>query len=254
MIDLHSHILFGIDDGSKDEATSLDMLSAASDAGFTHVVATPHYIHGTEFTSPVERNWSILQTLKEKSKLPHLYLGSELFYDHEAAEHIHLKRAAKINESRYIMVEVPRENMHFSSLLNYVFELEVQGYSVILAHAERYDFVHKDPNYLATLIKRDVLIQLNLNSLIGKYGKTVEKTAKILLEHGMVHLAATDAHRAEDYRHSQKARSVLKDLVGKEGLDTLLKDHPSLILRDQVLYPDPPIKVKQRSLLSWIRK
>lgn len=254
MIDLHSHILYGIDDGPKEISASLDMLSAAIDVGFAHVVATPHYIHGTEFASQTAQNLRILQTLKEQVKVPQLYLGSELYYDHQGAEHLSQNRAVGINNSRYVLVEVPRENMHFSSLLNYVFQLEIQGYSVILAHAERYDFIHKDPNYLVSLIKRDVLIQLNLCSLIGRYGKTVEKTAKTLLEHNMVHLVATDAHKAQDYRECHKALSVLEDLVGEEGINTLLLENPSHILSDQVFYPDPPVKVKRRSLFSWIKK
>lgn len=254
MIDLHSHILYGVDDGPKDLAASLDMLSAALDVGFTHVAATPHYIHGTEFASRAEENRDILQTIKEQVKLPHLYLGSELFYDHEGTDHLAHKRAIGINGSRYVMVEVPRENMHFSSLLNYVFQLEIQGYSMILAHAERYDFIHKDPNYLASLIKRDVYIQLNLCSLVGRYGKTVEKTAKTMLEHNMVHLVATDAHNSEDYRRCNKARTILEDLVGEETMNTLIVENPGHILRDQIFYPDPPTKVKQRSLFSWMKK
>lgn len=254
MIDLHSHILYGIDDGPKERQQSMDMISAALDAGFTHVVATPHYIHGTDFVSQVAHNQRILDELQIRKSIPKLYLGSEIFYDHQATKHLEEDRVTGINKSRYVLVEVPRENMNFSSLLNYVFELEIAGYQVILAHAERYDFIQQDPNHLASLIKRDVLIQMNLCSLVGRYGKTVEKTAKTILDYHMVHILATDAHRTKDYQECGQAMDKVKSMVGDQKFEELIMENPSHVLSNRIFYPEAPTKVKKNPLLRWIKK
>lgn len=258
MIDLHSHIIYGVDDGAKNLKEALSMAKAASDTGFTDVVCTPHFIADSEFASTKEQNLIILKDIKsklaERSSQLKLHLGSEIYYDINTVEALSAGQASTMNESKYALVEVPRQKMNFASLLNYIFQMEIAGYRVILAHAERYDFIMEDPNHLASLIKRDVVIQMNLMSLSGKYGEAVQKTAKTMLDHNMVHIASTDAHNPKHYMDAAKAMDQLERHVGSDMFDELLIHNPAHVLKDEVFYPDNPIKVKKKGLFNFLKR
>ncbi|SHF26920.1 tyrosine-protein phosphatase [Alkalibacter saccharofermentans] len=258
MIDLHSHIIYGVDDGASSFKEALAMVKAASEAGYTDVVCTPHFIADSEFESSAGSNQSVLDEinshLQSEGKPLNLHLGSEIYFDPSSVESLNTKQAATLNKSKYVLVEVPRQKMNFSSLLNYVFQLEIAGYSVVLAHPERYDFVIEDPNHLASLIKRDVIIQMNLLSLTGKYGDQVKKTAKLMLDHNMVHAVATDAHKPQHYHEAIDGLNLLEKQVGSDMFDQLTNYNPGFIINNEIFYPDSPVKIKKKGIFAWLKK
>ncbi|NTW70805.1 MAG: capsular biosynthesis protein [Eubacteriaceae bacterium] len=256
MIDLHSHIIFGVDDGAQDISGAMEMIRAALKTGYSHIVCTPHYISDSKFSAGLAENEEKLESLERKIKEEglriRLHPGSEIYYDSDTPGLVRDRKACTLNGSKYILTEVPRQKMNYESLLNYIFQMEIAGYSVILAHPERYDFIMEDPNRAASLIKRDVLMQMNLLSLTGKYGDKIKKTAKTMLEHNMVHIAATDAHKKEHYEQAKTAIQVLKDLVDEKYVNNLIVENPKAILNNEMLYPEKPLKVR-KGLLGFFK-
>ncbi|SHF21828.1 tyrosine-protein phosphatase [Alkalibacter saccharofermentans] len=257
MIDIHSHMIYGADKGPKTLRDSLEMAKAAHHAGFTSVVCTPGYLEGSKNLNSLEENKiafrDIRKALDNSNGAPELYLGSEIYYDLNTVEALEEKKALSLGGSKYVLVKIPSKRMHFPNLLNYVFELEIAGYSIILSNPERCDFILENPNHLASLIKRDVLIQMNLFSISGVYGNGVEKTVKTMLDHNMVHIAATDARSVRDYDDASKALKQLERHVGKDLLEELVFTNPKAIISNEILYPQDPLKVKKKGLLSLIK-
>lgn len=258
MFDVHSHILFGVDDGSKNVDQSVEMIKMGSSVGFTDIIGTPHYIGNTEFSSNMADNARLLADLRGKitdcNLSTKLYLGNECFLESNLVENLKDQRVATLHNTSYILLEVPRSKTMFSSLLNFIFELQLNGYFVILAHPERYDFVVDDIHILEELIKRDVLIQMNLPSLVGVYGRTVQNTANKMLEHNMVHLIGSDAHNKKGYERAGKALNILENSVSKSTFYEITTRNPRAVVEGRILYPEAPVKIqKKKNFWQFLR-
>ncbi|HCX65157.1 MAG TPA: hypothetical protein DHN33_08110, partial [Eubacteriaceae bacterium] len=175
------------------------------------------------------------------------------YFDEDPKGLFQAKKIESINHGTYLLTEVPRQKMNYESLLNYIFQLEVMGYRVILAHPERYDFIVEDPNKAKALIQRDVLLQINASSLVGKYGKKIQETAKIMLEHGMVHMIASDAHRPQQYDQLEEGFEVALRHTEDDTFNDLVLYTPQKILRDEMFYPEPPIQYK-KNFFGFLRR
>lgn len=258
MIDFHSHILFGVDDGSGSIEESVEMIALAEKLGFTHIVATPHYICNSEFNSSYNDNKDLLDRLKYRILMNgidvKLSLGNELFFDTGLIHELEKDIAATMNESRYVLLEIPRSKILFDTLLSFIFELQVKGFLVVLAHPERYDFVVEDPSKIVKLIERDVYIQLNLLSLVGTYGKPIKETAKILLDHSMVHFIGSDAHKTAYYEKAGESLHILKESIGKEYFKEITETNPQWVLDNELFYPEKPVSFKKKKKFGFFKK
>lgn len=219
MIDLHNHILFGVDDGAQTIADSLAMIKAGAARGFHTFVLTPHYMIYRGYTSPYEKNKIIFEQIKTACRNEglsvELILGNELQYEFALTERYGEDVFTTMGETDYYLIETTRQNGTALGLLNFVLFLEKQGKKAVLAHPERYDFVQDDPNVLLDFIRRGVLIQSNYLSLIDYYDQKTTETVKIMLEHHMVHLLGSDAHQTEAYDLYPRAEAVGVELVGE---------------------------------------
>lgn len=193
MIDLHTHILPGVDDGADSLQMSTQMAEAASEDGVTHIVATPHY--------DAIPNWAQIKekvtTLQEKvaSACPDIRIlpGAELYLDP------YLESLSKEDIPTYgdlgnhCLLEFPlRDIPGYAEQI--VFSLQVKGITPILAHPERYAPLVCDPNKLTKWLELGCLVQVNTGSILGMFGKEVQKTAEIFLTHQMAQFVASDAH------------------------------------------------------------
>ena len=187
MIDIHSHILPGVDDGAKDLDMSLSMAKLYVKNGFSKVIATPHFIDG-EVNPSVEENKRIVDGLNKEILAMGLklkvYLGNELYASMNILEDISSNRASSLNGTRYILLELPMYDipLYFEDML---YELQLKGYIPVIAHPERNRKVIGNPNLLYRYIKMGALSQLNLPSLGGLYGSEIKKTSQLLLRHKM---------------------------------------------------------------------
>lgn len=195
--DIHCHILPGVDDGPATMAESLSLAKALLSKGITEVIATPHFVHdySDTYRNHIQQQREALQNELYKANLPlKIYLGAEILLLPEAVRQAKEKRLPTINSTNYILIELPHTAILPPKLKETIFTLQTSGYRPILAHPERSDPLMSNPEFLSTLIESGVLIQANLGSFCGKYGKSAKKSAQHLISENMVHFFATDSH------------------------------------------------------------
>ena len=188
MIDIHNHILYGVDDGSKDLDMSLAMLKEEMEQGVTTIYLTPHQNQQT-LTGPLlkERYQSFLEELKEKGIDMDLRLGAEIYYYPGLKQDLLSGKALTMDESKYVLVEFStRTETNVSEI---VYELVVAGFTPIIAHIERYPYLKKEDYF--DIKEAGGLIQINSSSFSHF---TSRGLIKYLLKNDLVDYVATDAH------------------------------------------------------------
>lgn len=190
MIDLHCHIIYDTDDGARTIENSINILREAEAAGFKKVCCTPHYIE-PQYIKTKEENEAKLKIIKEKLLEENidieLFLGNEVYVTDNMKDLIREGKISTIADTEYVLVELPI----VQKLLNadeMIENLIFAGYTVIMAHPERYIYAQKDLKYFDQFLERGVLLQGNYESLLGKYGKLAEKTLKKLLKEEKISL------------------------------------------------------------------
>lgn len=248
MIDIHSHILPNVDDGASDMEESLAMARIYLENGIDKVIATPHYIEGFEDCSK-DMNMVVLEKFKGalyKEGLDlDVYIGNEIYITTDIFDLLESSEVATLNNSRYILIELPMFDMPMS-LESIVYELLLKGYVPIIAHPERNRNIIEDPNILYRLINRGALAQLNLPSLEGKYGERIKATSEVLLRHNMIHFVGTDAHSKDRRTPNVKySLHLLKDLVDSKTYDEITNLNPIKIIEDRPFEPNAPMEYKK---------
>lgn len=249
MIDIHSHILPHVDDGSEDMEMSIEMARMYLESGIKTVIATPHYIEGSIVTS-VDNNRATLEELKkELDKVGldlEIFLGNEVFISMNLIKDIEEGRLSTLNGTRYILIELPMFDIPLY-VENIIYELLLKGYIPIIAHPERNTKIIEDPNILYEYIVKGALAQLNLPSLEGKNGSKSKKTAEILLQNHMIHFVGTDAHTNRG--RSPKSKSsleILSKTISQEDYERLTFINAELLLEDKVIETKSPVKYKKK--------
>lgn len=256
MIDIHSHILPEIDDGSKDMEMSIEMAKMYLENGINKVISTPHYIDGIE-NNCIEENQKILMELRNELQKQNLnieiYLGNEVLVSLDVLKDLEDKKISTLNGTRYILIELPMFDIPLY-VENLIYELLLKGYIPIIAHPERNTKIIENPNIMYKYIKNGALAQMNLPSLEGRYGCKIKETAEILLKHKMIHFVATDAHtcrrRSPDVANAIK---ILKSIVTQEEFVNLTYKNAANLISDDVIEIDSPIEYKKhKSFFSLI--
>lgn len=198
MIDMHNHILYGIDDGCKTIEESIETIKNMKKIGFNTIVLTPHYIEDSSFKANNNLKLQKLEILKEellKNNIDvNLFLGNEIFINESINELIINKEIRSINNTRYILIELPFNNQ-ILNLDDYLYELKLKGYKIIIAHPERYTYFKDNYEEARKLYDSGVLFQVNYGSIIGQYGSSSLKLVKKLLKDDMVDFISTDIHK-----------------------------------------------------------
>lgn len=199
-VDIHSHVLPGIDDGAKTPEDSAFLLSKMKEFGFGQVITTPHIIQGiweNTFES-IENTFQNNQQIWNNSGLP-ISAAAEYMMDSEFDKLFKSEKLRTIKDN-YVLVEMSYINPPIQ-LYEILFDLRVAGYQPVLAHPERYVFYHKDIKEYKKLINAGCLLQLNVLSLTGYYGKEVAKVADSLLQKGMYSFSGSDIHHTNHIKN-----------------------------------------------------
>lgn len=194
-IDIHSHVLPGIDDGAQNIEDSMYLLSAMQNIGFAHVIATPHTFSGIwdNTKASIENVYKETQTLllDKEMKLPIRAASEYLIDDHFVS--LYQNKEILTLKDNYVLVEMSYLNPPIQ-LFDIIFDLQVAGYIPVLAHPERYNFYHSHFDNYKKLKNAGCLFQLNLLSTVGYYGKNVTVTAQKLLQEGLIDFVGSDIH------------------------------------------------------------
>lgn len=246
MYDMHSHIIYGVDDGAASIEESVEMVRQAAAEEVGAIIATPHYIEGLhihEYEDNLARLNRIKSEIDKAGINIGLYLGNEVRITPELVGLVKAKKVVPLNNSRYILVELPFDNIpEYTEKVLY--ELGIEGYKIILAHPERNLSVINNPNILFRLIKLGAYVQMNIPSIEGKYGKRVKKTACLMLRHGMVHFIGTDSH---SFRKGHAKLRALPELLSgycSGMLCDLFYDNPHKIIRNELIRINEPEEIK----------
>ena len=246
MIDVHSHIVFEVDDGAKSKEQSLQILKEAYDAGFEKIIATPHYMEEYYEIDKHEIKKKIDEIQEELSKMScniQILQGNEIYITENINDLLE-EKACTLAESQYVLFELPL-NAETMNLNKVVYQILENGKIPVLAHPERYPFVQKDPNVLLELIENRVLLQSNFGSIIGQYGKGAKQIIKKMLENNMVHLLGSDVHRPETiYKNISEAIYEIEKIVGKDKLTEITFINPQHIINQEEIEIEEPTKIK----------
>ena len=242
MIDFHSHILPNTDDGSTSIEETINIIKEAKQAGFTQIISTSHYIQGYYEYDENER-MQLLEKIKKWGQTPadntnelngpELYLGSEIYITAEMPELLKEKKASTINNSKYVLFELP---LNTESLIakEVVYRLIENGYVPIIAHPERSSYVKESPEYVKELAEMGTLFQANYGSIIGMYGTKAQKTVKKLLKEDLIQFLGSDVHRTNQiYPKIPKVMKKLKKILSEEKLEVLTTTNAQKVLNNQ---------------------
>lgn len=237
MIDIHNHILFNIDDGAPDINTSIEMCRDAYENGYKVLVVTPHftnYNHIDEFISERDDKVNTLKEALANENIPlTIVSGAELYLSDAIFDAGNLDDLA-INNSRYVLCEFPLGPFNVKRSLLWLDELIERGYTPILAHPERYYEILRNLSIINALLDRDVVFQVNLDSLIGKNGYAPQDLSVDLLCRGFAKLVGTDAHDLK-YRHT-RVKEKFRELpyeIDHELFMECVTTNPQKILQDK---------------------
>ena len=248
MVDMHSHILPEIDDGSRSEEETFNMIKEAYEAGFTTIVATSHYYLGHYEPNEELRNTIIDRITEKLTKMNiniKISIGSEIYITRDMVSLLSEHKASSINGTRYVLFELPFTT-EVQNLKDVIYSLISNNYIPIIAHPERYKYVQKNPNILLELLDLGVLFQSNYGSIIGQYGKDAKKTVKLLLKNNFIHFLGSDAHRQENiYTAIPEAINAIKEVVSDKQLEELTLINPNLVLENKKIDTRRPTRIKK---------
>ena len=235
-VDIHCHILPGVDDGSQTPEETKAMLQKAWDEGIQIMVVTPHY-HKQRGKNDIELIKKQLLLTRKLAKEVHpkmqICLGMEIYYGEDVPELLKEGRVVSIRKSRYILVEFSPGD-EFQYILNAVRKLQMSGHTVIIAHIERYNCLRKDISNVEYLREMGAYLQVNTGSITGSYGRSVKKFLREVLKAHLVQLVGTDAHGSE--RRTPKMQEAYKEVVkrcGEEYADQIFGQNAKKVLRNE---------------------
>lgn len=237
-VDMHTHIIPNVDDGSKDMEMTREMLRIAYDEGIRTIYATPHFGSGKE---KYDRDYLMEQyeKVREEAKKTgeegiEVYLGNELYYRSDTIEQLKAGNALTINKSKYILVEFP-VNIRYNDLYAALQKMVIAGYRPILAHLERYFCLYKKYDDLYAIKKLGVALQINTDSVLSRFDSNAMFCRKLIRER-YVDFIASDAHSVS-WRPPcmESAVNVLKKKTDDAVLDKVLITNHNRLLEGKYL-------------------
>lgn len=249
MIDMHAHVLPGVDDGPKTIMESIDIIRKAEEQGITGIIATPHAYHPQYHVSKeqVLEEMNVLQTaLQERDIAVTLYAGQEIRIHEEIAENIQKETALSLANSKYVLLELPSGQIpaYTIPIIQHILNLDM---TPIIAHPERNRAIAEKPSRLERLIAHGAVAQITAGSLAGHFGKSIQKTSLQLVEANLIHTYGSDVHHLTtrpalfneglDYLDKQK---------NHELVDILLENNARILTNDELIILEPqPVKGKK---------
>lgn len=241
MVDIHCHILPGVDDGSGNFNDSIEMAQMAAASGIEGIVATPHCnmpdLYENQWNTSLQALFNSLQKEIAARRIPvTLFPGQEIFLTSGFLKLIKEGKLIPINYSRYFLVELdPYENA--SIALRKLQQLLAEGCVPIVAHPERYRFVQKQADMVYCMKEMGCLLQINKGSLKGRFGREARKCAFEILRNRDAEFVASDGHSQYSRTpYLEDAYAIICENFSSDYADFLLKENPQKILKDEKIY------------------
>ncbi len=238
MIDIHCHIMYGVDDGAFGLSESVEMAKVAHESGTTDLIATPHAnapdLEPNVWDESLENRLAEINNAVKASNIPvAIYPGQELFCSGDVVQRVKEGEFITLNKSRYILVEFDFYSS-IEPILEYCEELVSFGLVPVIAHPERFAAVKEDEQAAYRLKKRGCLLQVNAGSLFGAFGRTSEGIAHDLMDAAAADFVASDAH--SPYMRSPfmaDAHEMISEMYSPDYAELLLQYNPARVLADK---------------------
>ncbi|EOT41455.1 tyrosine-protein phosphatase [Enterococcus dispar] len=241
MIDLHCHILPGIDDGAENLEASIAMAEKAISQGITHILCTPHHNNG-KYTNPksevVSRVLALQKELDQRNLSLTVLEGQEVRISGDLIEELAKGQILFTDlDDTYILIEFPTMDIP-AYTENIFFQLRSMGKIPVIVHPERNAKFREDPNRLIEYLEMGCLAQLTAPSYVGIFGRSIQKTAKEMVEHNLVQMVASDAHgvNKRNFYMKEAYEAIAKDF-GEEKVVAMQQVAKDLLNGDQVEIP-----------------
>lgn len=236
MIDIHTHIIPNIDDGSRSVEETFKLINEAEEAGFTDIILTPHYITNYYETPGAEvKFWteSLQKIVDEKNLGVKLHSGMEIYISEELSELVKNGTVITLASSKYILIELPM-NTTMRNVDEILFIMRNMGYNVVIAHPERYKCIQENIEYAIQLVEEGCMLQSNYGSIVDLYGKEAKKTLKKLLKMNLVSFLGTDTHKEGTiYQIMPQILKKLRKVISEEKLYEITTENPRKIIENQ---------------------
>lgn len=253
MIDIHNHILIGVDDGPKNKEETIELLKQAKSEGVNEIIATPHHLSPT-FNNDCPKVLSKINELTAMEEIQELnikiYPGQEIRITDQILPGLKNGSILSLNHSKYLLIELPSNGVpHYTERLFY--ELLSQGYVPIIAHPERNKGIVQDLDKLYQLVKAGALSQLTSSSLAGDNGKKIQKLSIQMIDNHLTHFIASDAHhthlrpfRVKSIFENKKVNNV------KNELENFIKNAESVVNNLDVAKKQPTQNYKNKKVFG----
>lgn len=249
MIDIHSHLLFGVDDGPETIEGTMRMLEEAASEGITHLVVTPH-AYSPQYHVPVKEVESQVRMIGDVIKAANINLtlstGQEVRIHEHLIANLLNKDILTIANSRYLLLELPTQNVP-AYTVRIIQSLLEEGIVPIIAHPERNKGIAEKPERLERLVRHGALAQVTAGSLAGHFGKNIQKLSIQLIEANLVHAYGSDAHNTDNRPFLFNAGlEVLGKKIDMETVDMLLLNNQRIIENKLLAIYEPEIPVTRK--------
>lgn len=240
LVDVHSHILFGIDDGPETLEESLELAKIYAKSGFRTVVATPHCIPGTGWMPEPEQVRKKIERLSAGLRNSGILLsigsGMEIAMDPLVPQLLAEGRVLTISDGPYVLLECPfqRLTLGWEDILH---DISRMGHKVLLAHPERCAQLAAEPELVRDIASTGAFVQVNWESLLGLNGRHARKVALAFATEGRIHCVATDSHDTEIRSPEMVTRDLdaMVSLLGEANLNRLMIENPHRVLKGETL-------------------
>lgn len=255
MIDMHSHILPGLDDGAADWDEALAMARVAVEDGIEQMVCTPHWVLG-KYENDQQ---TVLQRLAEfeerlaAQKIPlKVHPGMELRIDTSIPDRLKDGRLRTLNNgSGYVLLELPDEAIP-DNIHDFFWNLQISGYRPVLSHVERNPYFLENPSRLSRWVENGILMQITAASLLEGFAEEIREFAFFLVEHRLVHMLVTDTHSLRMRKPQLSgARRVIENLAGSEMAARMVFDTPQRILKGEHVPVIDPLPLQEKRRKKW---
>lgn len=234
MVDIHAHILPELDDGASSMEETLDMLAMAADSGVDRIVATSHgnvgYYSMSEY---VDTLYYVRRAVRDEGIPIELVSGMEIYASEDMVELLQEGELLTLNHTKNVLVEFAFDEEPWI-MGRYLELLQKGGFRPVVAHPERYFCVQEDPGVAYAWSQGGCILQCNKGSLLGRFGRSVYYTAMSMMEHQLIHVIGSDAHKAYVRTPSMyEIDEMITDMTSTEERDRLLVTNPERILRGE---------------------